>query len=305
MSLTTRNHTPAQSSSAIYDEVATASAACVIGRYSTSFARAARMLAEPVRGHVRNVYGLVRLADEVVDAPSLPLSHADRAEILDELRAETLRATERGFSTNLVVHAFARTARECGIGADLVDPFFASMRTDLDRTTHDDASFATYVHGSAEVVGLMCLRIFVACEPGTAAEREARYDASAEGARRLGAAFQKVNFLRDLAADRDDLGRSYFPAVGTGHLTDARRDALLDDVDADLAAAALAIEDLPASCRRGVRAAHDLFAALSRRLRATPAATIEVRRVRVPGPVKALVLARSLLGRTPVRVGRS
>lgn len=294
MSTTTRTPT----ASTIYDEVARASTSCVIGRYSTSFAQACRMLDEPVRGHVRVVYGLVRLADEVVDAPSLPLSHDERAAVLDELHAETLRALDRGFSTNLVVHAFALTARECGIGPDLVDPFFASMSTDLERTTHDDASLATYVYGSAEVVGLVCLRIFVASGPGTDAEHAARYAASAEGARRLGAAFQKVNFLRDLAADRDDLGRSYFPTVGTGHLTDARRDALLDDVDADLAAAAGAIEDLPVSCRRGVRAAHDLFAALSRRLRATPAATIEVRRVRVPGPVKAYVVARSLLART-------
>jgi 15-cis-phytoene synthase len=290
------------SSSALYDAAAHASATCVITRYSTSFARACRLLDEPVRGHVRDVYGLVRLADEVVDAPTFPLTRDERAALLDDLRAETHRAVARGFSTNLVVHAFALTARECGIGADLVDPFFASMRTDLERSTHDDRSFATYVHGSAEVVGLMCLRIFVACEPGTAAERAQRYDALADGARRLGAAFQKVNFLRDLAADRDDLGRGYFPGLGTGRLTDARRDALLDDVDADLDAAAAAIDRLPRSSRRGVRAAHDLFAALSRRLRATPAATIEQRRVRVPGSVKLLVVSRTLVGYAAARV---
>jgi len=291
----------APSSSALYDAAARASATCVLDGYSTSFARATRMLDEPVRGHVRNVYGLVRLADEVVDAAALPLTRDQRAALLDDLHAETARATERGFSTNLVVHAFALTARECGIGPDLVDPFFASMRTDLDRSTHDDASFATYVHGSAEVVGLMCLRIFVADEPGTAADRAARYDALADGATRLGAAFQKVNFLRDLAADRDDLGRSYFPGVD-GHLTDARRDALLDDVDADLEAAARAIAALPSSSRRGVRAAHDLYAALSRRLRATPATVIERQRVRVPGAVKALVVARTLVGAGTARL---
>jgi len=290
------------SSAALYDAVAQASASCVITRYSTSFARACRLLDEPVRGHVRNVYGLVRLADEVVDAAALPLSDADRAAILDDLQAETARATARGFSTSLVVHAFALTARECGIGADLVDPFFASMRTDLVRSTHDDGSFATYVHGSAEVVGLMCLRIFVACEPGTPAERDDRYAALADGASRLGAAFQKVNFLRDLAADRDELGRGYFPGVGTGRLTDAARDALLDDIDADLAAAARAIAALPPSSRRGVRAAHDLFAALSRRLRATPASTIEQRRVRVPARVKAFVVARTLVGQATARL---
>ncbi|GIG20457.1 phytoene synthase [Cellulomonas chitinilytica] len=290
------------SSSDLYDATARASATCVISQYSTSFARACRLLDEPVRGHVRDVYGLVRLADELVDAPSLPLTRDERAALLDDLQAETARATARGFSTNLVVHAFALTARECGIGPDLVDPFFASMRTDLVRSTHDERTFATYVHGSAEVVGLMCLRIFLASEPGTAAERDARYADLADGARRLGAAFQKVNFLRDLAADRDDLGRAYFPGLGPGSLTDARRDALLDDVDADLAAAARAIDALPPSSRRGVRAAHDLFAALSRRLRATPATTIEHRRVRVPGPVKALVVGRILLGQVTERL---
>ncbi|MGY4642672.1 phytoene/squalene synthase family protein [Cellulomonas sp. URHB0016] len=290
------------SSVELYDTVARATATCVIGAYSTSFARACRLLDEPVRGHVRDVYGLVRLADEVVDAPDLPLSRSERASVLDDLQAETARAVERGFSSNLVVHAFALTARRCGIGADLVDPFFASMRTDLDRCTHDDSSFATYVHGSAEVVGLMCLRTFLAAEPGTPADREARYAELADGARRLGAAFQKVNFLRDLAADRDDLGRSYFPAVGTGRLTDERRDTLLDDIDADLAAAARAIAALPASSRRGVRAAHDLFAALSRRLRATPATTIEQRRVRVPAAVKLLVVTRTVVGRRTARL---
>lgn len=285
------------SSAALYDDLARDGAARVIARYSSSFGRACRMLDEPVRGHVRDVYGLVRVADEVVDAHDLPLSGAQRAEALDDLEAETTRAIERGFSTNLVVHAFALTARACGIGPDLVQPFFRSMRTDLDRSTHDEASFATYVHGSAEVVGLMCLRIFVASEPGTAEEHAARYDALADGARRLGAAFQKVNFLRDLAADRDALGRSYFPGVGSGHLTDARRDELLDDIDADLAAAAVAIDALPASSRRGVQAAHDLFAALSRRLRATSATTIERQRVRVSAPMKLFVVGRVLLGR--------
>lgn len=278
-----------------YDHAAATATATVVGEYSTSFGRACRLLHEPVRGHVRTVYGLVRVADEIVDAPDLGLTTAERARHLDALEADTLEAMAGGFSANLVVHAFARTAREHGIGADLVEPFFASMRTDLGVARHDGRSFDEYVYGSAEVVGLMCLRVFVAAPDASPGLRADGYERLAPGARRLGAAFQKVNFLRDLAADRDDLGRAYFPGLDPAAFTDAQRDALLDDVDADLAAALPAIAALPRSSRRAVRTAHGLFAALSGRLRTTPAATISRERVRVPAPAKAVVVARTLL----------
>lgn len=280
----------------LYDHVAQRSAAAVISGYSTSFAWACRLLAEPVRTGVRNVYALVRLADEIVDGPSA----ADRpraARLLDALEADTYDAMACGHSTNLVVHAFALTTRSCGIGRDLVEPFFASMRTDLIVRTHDPASLDDYVYGSAEVVGLMCLRVFLAAPD---ASRAASYDRLAPGARRLGAAFQKVNFLRDIRADHDARGRTYFPGVDVEHLTDAHRDALLDDIDADLRAASSTIEHLPRSSRVAVRAAHDLFAGLSSRLRATPAAELRRARVSVPTPAKAWILARAVaLGGRP------
>jgi phytoene/squalene synthetase len=165
------------------------------------------------------------------------------------------------------------------------------MRMDLDRATHDEESFARYVHGSAEVVGLMCLRVFLLGrrDPVTA------YAELAPGAQALGAAFQKINFLRDLAEDSVLLGRQYFPGVDPARLTDAQRHALLDDIDADLRVAEPAVARLPDSSRRAVLVAHALFGELSRRLRRTSAAEIRVRRVRVPGPAKALVVARCLL----------
>ena len=282
---------PTTDAATLYDAAAAHATAQIVEDYSTSFSRACRLLAEPVRTHVRSIYGLVRLADEVVDADTLDLSPAERATTLDDLEAQTAYAMARGFSTNLVVHAFAQTARTCGIGSDLVAPFFASMRTDLERQEHDDVSLDAYVHGSAEVVGLMCLRAFLVDEP----EAQARYDELRTGAERLGAAFQKVNFLRDIAADHDNLGRTYFPGVVPQGLTDARRDALLDDVDADLSAAAASIAHLPASSRRAVRCSHDLFAALSHRLRTTPAHEIGARRVSVSGPVKARIVLRAML----------
>ncbi|UNX54839.1 squalene/phytoene synthase family protein [Georgenia sp. TF02-10] len=280
---------PAPTARDRYDDAARASAAVVISAYSTSFGWATRLLREPVRTRVRTIYALVRVADEIVDDPDPGWAPTHRAHLLTVLEEETYQALRTGRSANLVVHAFAQTARGAGIGPDLLTPFFAAMRADLSVTTHDAASLAGYVHGSAEVVGLMCLRVFLDGDP-------AAYAALAPGAARLGRAFQQVNFLRDLAADHDQLGRTYLPGLGAGPLTDARRDALLDDVDADLAAAAAVIGHLPASSRRAVRAAHDLFAELSRRLRATPAAQIQRSRVRVPDLVKARILLTAAAG---------
>ncbi|RPF25647.1 phytoene/squalene synthase family protein [Georgenia muralis] len=285
------DHTTSTPARAIYDDVARRSAAVVIRAYSTSFAWACRLLAEPVRTHVRNVYALVRIADEVVDDPAAATEAVHRGHLLTVLEEETYQALRTGYSTNLVVHAFAGTARACGIGPELLTPFFASMRADLAVHEHDRASLDTYVYGSAEVVGLMCLRVFLT-DPAV----RSGYDELAPGARRLGAAFQKVNFLRDLAEDHDDLGRTYFPGLDPEHFTDTHKDALLDDIDADLAAAAAVVPLLPPSSRRAVRAAHGLFAELSRRLRTTPARRIRAERVRVPGPVKARILLGSLLG---------
>lgn len=278
------------STGATYDVVAGQSAAVVIRNYSTSFGLACRLLGAPVREHVRNIYALVRIADELVDSPDLGLDVADRAELLTWLHRDTERALRQGRSSNLVVHAFARTARACGIGLDLVDPFFASMRTDLQVATHDAASQERYIYGSAEVVGLMCLRAFLVADAGAAG-----YHELAPGARRLGAAFQKVNFLRDLAEDHSVLGRSYVPGLVLDSFCDTERDALLDDIDADLDAAAAVIPLLPASSRRAVMVAHALFAELSRRLRATPADQIRRERIRVPASAKALLVARALL----------
>lgn len=277
---------------ALYDAAAEDAAAAVIRVYSTSFGMASRLLGPRVRPHVRNIYALVRVADEIVDGPAIEagVDAASAAELLDALEQETMEAIDRGFSSNLIVHAFARTARTCGIGSALIAPFFASMRTDLSVATHDDASHDAYVYGSAEVVGLMCLQAFV--NAGGAAPRDPD-PALVEGARRLGAAFQDVNFLRDLDHDETALGRDYLGIATGAH----DRLAVLDRIDADLAAAAAVIAQLPPDCRRAVTVAHDLFAELSRRLRAAPAPT---RRVRVPDIVKAGLVARALAGFAPL-----
>jgi 15-cis-phytoene synthase len=252
----------------LYDDTARAAADAVIRAYSTSFGLATRLLGPRVRGHVRTVYALVRVADEIVDgaAEEAGLPPADQRAALDALEAETLAAMSSGFSANLVVHAFAQVARECGIRSDLVQPFFASMRTDLERADHDAASHDAYVYGSAEVVGLMCLQVFVNAGRPDAAIPAPEHLVT--GARRLGAAFQDVNFLRDLSDDADRLGR----------------------IDSDLTAAAATIPRLPADCRAAVWAAHDLFASLAHRLRASDD---PMTRVRVPAPAKAGIAVRA------------
>ncbi|PFG32756.1 phytoene/squalene synthase family protein [Sanguibacter antarcticus] len=271
-----------------YDAVAQASAAAVIRGYSTSFGWACRLLKATVRADVRNIYALVRLADEIVDGPHGASDPQQAVLRLDALEASTAETLESGYSTNLVVHAFGLTARRYGIGADLVDPFFRSMRTDVDVREHTPESLADYIYGSAEVVGLMCLRVFL----GAAGRDD--WDAMAPGASRLGAAFQKINFLRDLAADHDELGRVYFPGLDVEHFTDEHKDALLDDIRADLDAADAAIVRLPANSRTAVAAAHGLFSELTTRIAATPARDLLRTRVRVPGPTKARVLAAAL-----------
>ena len=279
----------------LYDSVAQETASIVIRRYSTSFGLASRLLGPGVRQHVENIYALVRVADEIVDGSGeeAGLDLLATGQALNALEAETELAIELGFSSNLVVHAFALTAREAGFGRELTAPFFESMRTDLTETEHDQESFDRYVYGSAEVVGLMCLRAFVLNE------RVDDLPALEAGARALGAAFQKVNFLRDLKADFDALGRSYFPGVSVESFDENDKNRLLDDIDSHLATSASVLPLLPRSSRRAVALAQSLFAELSHRLRTTPAAELRTTRIRVPNPVKARLALGAVSGRLP------
>lgn len=284
-----------------YTRCAHSCAAEVIHGYSTSFAMATRLLPRDVRRDVSSLYALVRVADEMVDgaAEGAGLDLQRAAQRLDALEADVARSTDEGFSENMVVHAFADVARRTGIPRDVVTPFFDSMRTDLSRHVHDEESFTEYVHGSAEVVGLMCLHAFFGDKGIPAAHRERLVD----GACRLGAAFQKVNFLRDLDADAEALDRAYFPGVDPAHLDERTKLRLVADIDADLEAAAAAIPLLPRGVRPAVQVAHDLFAALNARLRVTDAAVVRSSRIRVPDTTKAAIavraVARHRLGRRP------
>ena len=269
-----------------YDAMCERVAGDVIAHYSTSFSLATRFLGPQVRADVRNLYAMVRIADEIVDGAAD--DHA--AELLDAYEAQVLAAPHARFHTDPVIHAWALSARRCRFSEDHVRAFFASMRRDLNQSAYDPADFDAYVYGSAEVIGLMCVAAFVADEPVTAAQR-AELD---EGARALGSAFQKVNFLRDLAEDRDDLGRTYFPQLRGRGIDDAVKAELVDDIRADLARARRAIPLIPSTARGAVAAAEALFSALNERIDATPAATLATARVSVPRHRKLYLTARAV-----------
>ena len=283
------NSTPALTR---YTAAARTSSARLITEYSTSFSLATRVLPGAVREDIAVIYALVRLADEIVDGVAIEAGLSDRQveAALDALENDTEQALSAGYSTNLVVHAFAATARTAGIGAALTRPFFASMRADIAPRHHDEESLAAYIYGSAEVVGLMCLRVF-ARMPGTDTARMAELT---RAARSLGAAFQKVNFLRDLAVDDGALGRHYLPEAG--RFTDADKDAFVATIRADLAAADAGMAYLDVRARIAVRIARRLFGELTDALDATPAAEVARRRVRVSNARKAAIAATVIAG---------
>lgn len=286
---------PPLASLRLYTATALAASGSVIGRYSTSFSLACRTLPPAVRRDIAGIYALVRVADEVVDgtAGAAGLEAARVRTALDGYEAAVNSALATGFATDLVIHGFADVARRHGFGRELTEPFFASMRADLDVAEHDGASLESYIYGSAEVVGLMCLEVFMDM-PGTRSGTPEQRDMLRATARRLGAAFQKVNFLRDLGADHDQLGRTYFPGADPAHLGETQKAQLLADLNADLDAAMPGILALDRRARRAVLIAHGLFAELSRRIERVPAGDLTRQRISVPTAVKLRIAARSL-----------
>ena len=283
----------------LYTNASEKAASAVIEAYSTSFGTAVSLLAPKYRQHVANIYALVRVADEVVDGSAAEAKKAggsvDPAVAIDELEKEVYRSLRARYSTNLIVHAFAKTANEAGIGRDLIKPFFDSMRTDLWKTKHDQRSFEQYIYGSAEVIGLMCLKVFMIGENYSNPE----IATMTNGAKALGAAFQKVNFLRDLAADNKGLGRSYFPGLDPKSLTNEKRDELVADIRKDLKVAAKSIRILPKGAQRAVGTAQMLFQVLNDLISITPASKLMTTRIRVPDWYKVVMVVRVIFGWYP------
>ncbi len=272
-----------QDSLGIYSGVAYGSSWRMTAAYSTSFSTAVRLLARQLRPHIAAVYGLVRLADEIVDS----WEELDQAKSLDELEAAVGVAIRTGFSLNPLIHAYVLTARQFQFESQLLDAFFTSMRLDLMKRSYSQSQYEAYIYGSAEVVGLMCLAIFV---NGDGAE----YKRLRVGAQALGAAFQKVNFLRDYAADNKTLGRIYFPEVS--ELDDTAKRSIEADIRSDLINAREAVDQLPATSRRGVKLALRYYEELLVRIEGTSAEVIAEQRIRISNSRKGWLYLMTRIG---------
>lgn len=283
-----------------YRDVSRSAATRILRSYSTSFSLAVRLLGPGIRQHVINIYALVRVADELVDGAGAGagLSPEEILRDLDALEQQTLSAMTAGYSTNPIIHAFSGTARSADISADEITVFFRSMRSDVMDV--QPLTLSEYIDGSAEVVGLMCLKAFLTDLP-TQAQRAAALARLTPGARALGSAFQKINFLRDVGEDLGALGRAYL--TGATGLTDSVCQRILAEVDDELALADRAAEALPASSRHAVMAALTLYRRLAEKLRSTPADQIQAGRIRVSNPEKLLLTGRVLGRAARERVG--
>lgn len=269
-----------------YDSSATQASKIVTETFSSSFSSASKLFDSSIRQDVYNIYGLVRIADEIVDT-----YRGKRArQLLDDLQTETHQALKQKFSANIIVHAFMLTATKYGIGPELIDPFFESMRTDLTKTTFSKTEYERYVYGSAEVVGLMCLRVFCLGD-------DKLYSKLKPGACALGAAFQKVNFLRDIRDDFETRGRYYFPIGSYETFSEADKQRIIHDIDADFRRAQRALAKLPANSRKACTAAFSYYQALLRAIQSTPVETLKQQRVSLSKPRKLALLARVKLGR--------
>jgi phytoene synthase len=269
----------------LYNRTAYALAQLLTRRYSSSFGNASRLFPKALGQHIYAIYGLVRVADEIVD--SYQGSDKEKLQLLDDLEQETYAAIRRGFSVNPIIQAFATSAEQYGIGQDLLQPFFASMRSDVDFRAMDQTAYETYIYGSAEVVGLMCLRVFCGGD-------QTVYDKLAPGAQRLGAAYQKVNFLRDLRADHQELGRCYFPGYTYQTFDAAAKAAVVADIRHDFTAALPYIRQLPPAARPAVTTSYEYYNQLLARLDQAPVEYIKAGRLSLPAYRKAILLARNV-----------
>jgi phytoene/squalene synthetase len=251
-------------------------------KYSTSFSSAIRLLHADLRTPIYNIYGFVRFADEIVDT----FHCHNQSILLEEFRRDTYQAIERGISLNPILQSFQETVNKYGIALHLIDAFFTSMQQDLNKIEYDHKEYNEYIYGSAEVVGLMCLYIF--CEGNTS-----MYNSLKAFAQSLGAAFQKVNFLRDLKADTQLLDRMYFPNCNFLNFTESEKQQIEADIQKDFEEAYKGIVQLPIKARFGVYVAYKYYMSLFRKIRKVKAQRIMEERIRIPNYGKAMILAKA------------
>lgn len=250
--------------------------------YSTSFSSAIRLLHYDMQQPIYNIYGFVRFADEIVDT----FHEYDKDLLLKEFERDTYLAIERGISLNPILNSFQKTVNDYQIDHELIHAFFRSMEMDLSRKAYDIKNFNEYVYGSAEVVGLMCLHVF--CEG-----KKELYDQLKFYARALGAAFQKVNFLRDIKADHNSLSRMYFPGCDFNNFTEQDKKHIEDDIYRDFKAAYKGILKLPLKSRFGVYVAYKYYLSLFKKIKDLEPARVLEARIRIPDYKKMLIVFRA------------
>jgi phytoene/squalene synthetase len=267
----------------LYDHTATKISKIVTTSYSTSFSMATGMLDKKHRDAIYAIYGFVRFADEIVDT----FHEFNKKELLNKFESDLEDALTQGISLNPILHSFQIVVKEYGIPYQYIDAFLTSMKYDLDKKNYENKLEAdTYIYGSADVVGLMCLRVFTDGD-------EVYFNKLKKPAMKLGSAFQKVNFLRDLKNDTEDLGRIYFPNLVNGEFNEASKQIIIKDIEADFREAFEGIKQLPKSTRVAVLSAYYYYLELLLKIKNIPAKEIMISRVRISDSRKISLLIKA------------
>jgi len=268
----------------LYDETCLECSKLITQKYSTSFSLGIRAFDQRFHYPIYAIYGFVRYADEIVDT----FHEHDKARLIAEFRKETQVAIAQKISLNPVLHAFQLVVNQYNIDYDLIDAFLKSMEMDLDKVEYDQRGYEEYIYGSAEVIGLMCLKVF--CDGNSAV-----YEPLVAYARKLGSAFQKINFLRDIRSDFEERGRVYFPGVDFNTFSEQDKKAIEEDIQADFEEGLKGIRLLPNGCRKGVYIAYVYYFELFKKIKKSSAREVTQKRIRVSDPQKMWLMAQALV----------
>tara|TARA_X000001036_G_scaffold253938_1_gene236351 strand:- start:292 stop:1128 length:837 start_codon:yes stop_codon:yes gene_type:complete len=266
----------------IFDEVSYSCSEKVTKTYSTSFSLATKLLSENIRKDIYNIYGFVRFADEIVDS----FHNYNKEVLFNDFSVDLEKALLNKIHLNPILNSFQHTFHKYKIDKELVESFMKSMRMDLIKKKYSVEEYKEYIYGSADVVGLMCLKVFVQGD-------NSLYNKLKNNAMKLGSAFQKVNFLRDLKADKEDLNRTYFPNTKFEKLSESEKNEIIIDIEDDFKKGLQGIKELPIEAKFGVFMAYRYYNQLLNKLKKTPATEIINRRIRVPNLKKLELLTRS------------
>jgi len=267
----------------IFDDVSNDCSKIVTKTYSTSFSLATKMLSKGIRQHIYNIYGFVRLADEIVDS----FHDYDKETLFKDFSSDLEKSLKNKIHLNPILNSFQATYHKFNIDKDLVDSFMSSMKKDLHKKKYlSNQEYEDYIYGSADVVGLMCLKVFVNGD-------SKKYEELKSFAMRLGSAFQKVNFLRDLKDDFEVLNRTYFPNTDLNQLDEESKIKIIDEIEGDFKEGLNGIKKLPIEAKFGVFMAYRYYSQLLKKLKKTPALEIKNTRIRVPNYKKIELLTRS------------